>query len=60
MIGGFCCALVFAAQPQRSISWWFDVAENATVDAANAATVRAHRVMPYNAMRGTFALYSVL
>ena len=36
------------------ISWWFDVAENSTVDAMNAATIRQHRgvfsrVMPYNA-----------
>lgn len=38
----------------KKISWWFDVAENATVDSMNAAAIRAHRsvfsrVMPYNA-----------
>ena len=38
----------------RRISWWFDVAENATTDALNAAAIKAHRdvfsrVMPYNA-----------
>ena len=41
-------------QPAPKVSWWFDVAENATVDALNAATIKAHRgvfsrVMPYNA-----------
>lgn len=48
----FCC--VSNAGDNRRISWWFDVAGNVTVDAANAAAIRAHRsvfsrVMPYNA-----------
>ena len=39
---------------KRSISWWFDVAENVTVDALNVAAIKEHRalfsrVMPYNA-----------
>mmetsp|Transcript_15382 Transcript_15382/g.34387 ORF Transcript_15382/g.34387 Transcript_15382/m.34387 type:complete len:311 (-) Transcript_15382:255-1187(-) len=48
------CVAGTASSSQRSISWWFDVAEDATVDAANAATIKSHRsvftrVMPYNA-----------
>jgi len=54
LAGAASPALAGAASPPRSISWWFDVAENTTVDAANAATIAAHRgvftrVMPYNA-----------
>jgi hypothetical protein len=38
----------------REVSWWLDVNESATTDAANAATIAAHRdvfsrVMPYPA-----------
>lgn len=43
-----------AAVPlNRTVSWWFDVAESRATDAANAAAIKAHRssfsrVMPYN------------
>jgi hypothetical protein len=45
---------VSAIAAQRQVSWWFDVAENATIDAMNAEAIRSHRgvfsrVMPYNA-----------
>ena len=47
-------AATTATAARRRVSWWFDVAENSTVDAANAAAIREHRdafsvVMPYNA-----------
>jgi hypothetical protein len=43
-----------AAATNRSVSWWFDVAENQKTDAANAKAIADHRaafsrVMPYNA-----------
>ena len=42
------------AATNRSVSWWFDVAENPKTDAANAKAIADHRaafsrVMPYNA-----------
>jgi len=32
-----------AATTARQVSWWFDVAENATVDMLNVAAIRSHR-----------------
>jgi len=46
-------------KPTRSVSWWFEVANNATVDAANVAALKAlipaavTRVMPdFDAVKG--------
>merc|ERR1711865_311859 len=59
--GDFCIKAHQLSSPENApslsppkVSWWFDVAENITVDAMNAATIKAHRevfsrVMPYNA-----------
>ena len=56
----FLCLLLVSttaatnAPIHRSISWWYDVGESNTTDAANIAAISAHRnvfsrVMPYNA-----------
>ena len=55
MIGVFLCFILFhSSESKRSVSWWFDVSESQSDDAANLETIRAHanvftKVMPYNA-----------
>ena len=54
LLGVLIATSLRLATSERTVSWWFDVAENATVDAMNVAAIAAHRdvfsrVMPYNA-----------